>query len=123
VFASFFNNWVFLFVSVIIVIIQRQACTDVTFSLSWLFETEPISDKDFGTCVMWGFTVLIVSFLLKLTPAEWMEKVPIKINENQAMGADSKIVSFYQAQKNQSISFIGGKRNEENDDDYMPPEP
>jgi hypothetical protein len=72
---------------------------------------------------MWGFTVLIVSFLLKLTPAEWMEKVPIKINENQAMGADSKIVGFYQAQKNQSISFIGGKRNEENDDDYMPPEP
>jgi hypothetical protein len=52
-----------------------------------------------------------------------MEKVPIKINENQATVVDSKIVSFYQAQKNQSIYFIGSKKNEENDDDCMPPEP
>jgi hypothetical protein len=88
-----------------------------------LFETEPISGKDFGTCVIWDLTVLIVSFLLKFTPAEWMEKVPIKINENQATVVDSKIVSFYQAQKNQSIYFIGSKKNEENDDDCMPLEP
>lgn len=95
---------------------------NTTFSLSWLFETEPISNTDFGTCIMWGFTVLIVSFMLKLTPAEWMDKVPIKINENQAMGADSKIVGFYTASKDKNISFLG-KRNEAYDDDFQPAEP
>ena len=103
--------------------IQKQACTDGPFSLAWLFETAPITNEVFGTCVMWGSTVLIVSFLLKLTPAEWMEKVPIKINENQAMGADSKIVGFYQATKNNNISFLAGKPNDENDDDFVQPEP
>lgn len=94
VFASFFSNWIFILVLAVIFFVQLWASS--TNGIGWLFETCAIEQQDFYSCVVWGSTSLLVAFLLKLTPAEWMEKVPIKIDENEALGADSKIMGTYQ---------------------------
>ena len=101
VFTSFFSNWIFLAISVLIFAVQYLASSEIGgFTLTWLFVTEKIKTQDFYTCVIWGSTVLIVSFLLKMTPGEWMEKVPIRIDENKVLGGESKIVALYERSMN-----------------------
>jgi len=38
---------------------------------------------------------LPVAWLVKLTPASWVEKIPVKIDENNAIGQDSKLMNAY----------------------------
>ena len=70
-------NWVYLLVLVTIFLVQLSACEWFLF----LFETVDISGEQFGQCVLSGATVMIAAFALKLTPAPWVEKLPIKIDE------------------------------------------
>lgn len=60
-----------------------------------LLQTMPIESKTFWTTFVWGSTVLLVSFMIKLTPQRWLEKLPVKISEDEKLGKDSKIVSAY----------------------------
>lgn len=96
VFTSFFNNWIFIFVIGLIFAVQYYASTEQGFSLTWMFLTAEIDRQTFWTTVFYGSTTILVSFVLKLSPREWIDKVPIKINEDEALGADSKIVSIYE---------------------------
>lgn len=92
VFRRFFANWMFILVLVIIFLVQWAASNWVFF----LFETTQISAKDFFTSFVWGFTVVPIAWLVKLTPAAWVEKIPVKIDENKAMGENSKLMAAYQ---------------------------
>jgi magnesium-transporting ATPase (P-type) len=116
VFAGFFSNWIFILVLAVIYFVQLWASSPN--GLGWLFETCAIESQDFYSSIVWGSTSLLVAFLLKLTPAEWMEKVPIKIDENEALGADSKIMGTYQQQKQLNVRELAQKRSAANDDDY-----
>jgi len=78
VFINFFNNWTFIFIMLSIVAVQWSACNWLYF----LFETTKIGEVEFYRCIVWGASVLIVSFVLKLTPEHWVEKIPIQIDEN-----------------------------------------
>jgi len=92
VFRRFWGNWMFILVLAIIFFVQWSASTWLLF----LFETTELSAKDFWTCFVWGFTVIPVAWLVKLTPAHWVEKLPVKIDENKAMGENSKLMAAYQ---------------------------
>jgi len=83
VFTSFFNNWIFLVVLAIIFAVQWFSVASSNVPLYWIFTTSEtgIPKKDFWTSVVWGSTTLLVSFILKLTPQRWTEKMPIKIND------------------------------------------
>ena len=110
VFTAFFSNWIFLLITLIIFTIQYMAsrsgtcvpnadgltvdCSGQSLFMG-LFQTATIDGKTFWTTFVWGSTVLAISFLLKLTPQRFIEKIPIKINEDEALGADSKIVGMY----------------------------
>jgi hypothetical protein len=84
--------------------------------MAWMFQTDQIGEQAFWTTCFWGATALIISAMLKLSPKEWMEKVPMKIDENNAMGADSKLVAIYgKASKKQKEPEAA------KDDDYFPP--
>ena len=118
VFTSFFNNWIFIFVIGLIFAVQYYASTEQGFSLAWMFQTAEIDRQTFWTTVFYGATTILVSFVLKLSPKEWMEKVPIKIDENEALGADSKIVSIYEKQTKKQVNVsINAAGND--DDDYQ----
>lgn len=92
VFTRFFNNWTFIIVLAIVFGIQWSATESNGFSLIWLFQTAALDRKTFWTCVIYGSSALFASFLLKLTPLSWIAKVPIKLNEDQALGGNTKLI-------------------------------
>jgi hypothetical protein len=58
--------------------------------------------------------VWIAALALKLTPAEWVEKIPVKIDENEVMGRDSLIMRTYDQQARGKIpDFRRGAINDE----------
>ena len=83
-----------------------------------------INRQAFWTTVFWGASTLIISFILKLSPAEWVAKVPIKIDENQALGEGSKLVQTYErvSKPSEKSITISPSRPDDNDDDFKPPE-
>lgn len=115
VFTHFFNNWIFLFVLAVVFCVQWSASHAGGFNLTWMFETAEIDHQVFWTTFFWGSTSLVVAALLKLSPQAWLEKMPIKIDENKALGADSKLVSLYDKATNAQVVANS------NDDDFKPP--
>lgn len=115
VFTAFFSNWIFILITFIIFYIQYSASRlgnlepvvdaegvptggyklDGASLFMILFQTMPIDSKTFWTTFVWGSTVLFVSFMIKLTPQRWLEKLPVKINEDEKLGEGSKLVGAY----------------------------
>ena len=85
IFKKFFNSIVFILVLCIIFFVQWSACEWLTF----IFETATITGEQFGQCILTASTVLIAALALKLTPEQWVEKLPVQIDENEVMGRDS----------------------------------
>lgn len=65
----------FILVLAIIFAVQYATCEFGLFQ--FIFETAQISGEQFGQCVLTGATVLIAALALKLSPAEWVEKIPV----------------------------------------------
>lgn len=115
VFTAFFSNWIFILITFIIFYIQYSASRlgnlepvvdaegvptggyklDGASLFMILFQTMPIDSKTFWTTFVWGSTVIFVSFMIKLTPQRWLEKLPVKINEDEKLGEGSKLVGAY----------------------------
>jgi len=119
VFSHFFNNWMFIFILALIFVMQWVWCNYVFF----LFNTYQISAKDFWTCVVWGATPLAVSAIVKCTPEHWVEKMPVKIHEDQAMGEDNQLMQLYNDKAKGKVS--GARQStpydqiNESDDNYQ----
>jgi magnesium-transporting ATPase (P-type) len=92
IFKKFFNSIVFILVLCVIFFVQWSACEWFTF----IFETATISGEQFGQCILAASTVLIASLALKLTPEQWVEKLPVQIDENEVMGRDSILMKSYE---------------------------
>lgn len=112
VFRRFFGNWMFIAVLVLIFLVQWSA-SNYWFGI-FLFETTEISSQDFFTSFVWGFTVLPIAWLVKMTPVSWVEKLPVKIDENKAIGENSKLMNAYQ--KNAKGKVVAPKTNQVDDD-------
>jgi Ca2+ transporting ATPase len=93
IFKKFFSSWTFLFVMVGIAAMQWSSVK----WLAWLFECEVLSPTLFFRCVAYGFTVIPFAFMLKLTPASWVDRIPVGISENSALGKNSFIMKGYDA--------------------------
>lgn len=109
IFKKPFNSWVFLLVLAIIFAVQWSACEWFTF----LFETQTLTGEQFGRCVLGGLPVLIAAFALKLTPAHWVELMPVKIDEEEVMGRDSILMKSYEQQAKGGIPDFRKGINEE----------
>ena len=47
-----------------------------------MFITAPLTGDEHAVCLLLGAGSLVVSALLKLTPTEWVDKIPVKVNED-----------------------------------------
>lgn len=92
IFKKPFNSWVFLLVLAVIFFVQWSACEWFTI----IFETQTLTGEQFGRCVLGAVPVLIAAFALKLTPAHWVELMPVSIDEEEVMGRDSILMSTYE---------------------------
>ena len=97
IFKRFFNSIPFLLVLVTIFGVQFAASDLGIFR--FIFNTAQINGEQFGQCVLTGSTVLVAALILKLSPAEWVEKIPVEIDENQVMGEGTPLMNGYSQTK------------------------
>ena len=81
-----------------------------------MFETSNIDNYLFLKCVAWGFTVLIVSFIVKMTPERWIENMPDQIDETKQIGQDSRLLKFYDEKVSGTVkkNVIGNRNDSSN---------
>ena len=99
IFKNFFNNWIYILVMAGVFIFQIINVKYVFF----LFHTIYLNNIALGKCIVWGATPLVISLLLKLTPEHWVERIPVKIDEDRAVGEGSIFVRTYESQAKATI--------------------
>jgi len=55
----------------------------------------PLTTTQHASCLLWGASVLIVATVLKLTPAHWVEKLPIFLDENKGIDPNDPLMAAY----------------------------
>jgi len=59
----------------------------------------PLDAKQHAFCILWGFTAIPVSAFFKWLPNKVTEKIPVLVNEDQAV-QDDKLMSAFNKQAN-----------------------
>jgi len=54
--------------------------------------------------MLWGMSTILVSTILKCTPAHWVDKLPIKVDENKAIDPNDPLMKAYAAQANAKVT-------------------
>lgn len=74
-----FRDWTFPLFWILIVLFQ----IGTVFYGHFLFQTVPITGWELLISCLWGFSPILVSFFVKLTPSDWVDKIPTKmVDEN-----------------------------------------
>lgn len=101
VFTNFMSSFVYLAVFAVVILIQYCAVCDIDWIIiPGLFQAARLSNAEIYNCAMSGATVLLAAFIVKLTPEEWVDRIPSTIDENKTMGEDSAMMRFYEKQAN-----------------------
>ena len=115
IFKRFFNSIPFLLVLVTIFGVQFAASDLGIFR--FIFDTSRINGEQFGQCVLTGSTVLLAALILKLSPAEWVERIPVQIDENQVMGEGTPLMNGYSQSKGGIETLRLGINNGDDEND------
>jgi magnesium-transporting ATPase (P-type) len=102
IFKHFFSNLYFIAIFLI-------SCTVQVLFCQWggsAFSVSPLTVTEHASCMMWGAGTVVVSTVLKLTPAHWAEKIPMKIrvDENQEIDPNDRIMAAYNKQANAKVT-------------------
>lgn len=103
IFANIFSNFYFLLVVIGAGVLQVFF---VEYTRNFM-QVYPINSTEQAYCMLWGASVILVSTILKLTPAEWVNKLPIRIDENKEIDPNDKILSAYNKQAQAKVSKGG----------------
>ena len=93
IFKKPFNSWIFLLVLAVIFAVQYLG-TETFFRV--IFEAQTLTGEQFGRCVLGGLPVIVFAFALKLTPAHWVELVPVNVDEDAPMGEGNPMMAAYE---------------------------
>lgn len=74
--------------------------------------TTPLTKTEWGACLMLGSTSLLISALLKCTPAAWAERFKLPVDERRVV-ADNMLVKLSEKVQNTTVGGGAGK-----DDDF-----
>lgn len=95
VFEGLIANWMFLVVVVAIGTFQ-------ILSIQWggsAVGCAPLTVEQHAGCMLWGSTSFLISAILKWLPNKVTEKLPVLVNEDQAVQED-KVMSAFNKQAN-----------------------
>ncbi len=91
VFSGFFNNWLFLMILGIEILVQL-------IMVEWfgsIVQATPLTNEMNASCIVLGAGTLIVATALKVTPAQWVERIPFKIDENKKFDENDAIMGGF----------------------------
>jgi magnesium-transporting ATPase (P-type) len=100
VFHNVFANWYFIFIVVGLMVAQY-------FFVNWgstMTRCAPLDAQQHAFCIVIGSTVLLIGALIKLTPVELTNKMPILVDENKAVDENNKIMAMYNQQANAKVT-------------------
>jgi hypothetical protein len=101
VFHNILANYFFIGVIVFIILVQ-------TFMVNFLgkfSQCKKLTSQQHAFCIIWGATVLLISVLLKLSPPEWFEKIPMNlVDENKAIDENDPILAKYNQQAKAKVT-------------------
>ncbi len=60
-----------------------------------LFRTVPLSMGEWITCICLGLATLGVGVGLRFSPPEWVEKIPVSINETDDVGSQDRVMKAF----------------------------
>ena len=106
VFSNIFSN--IFFILVIAAILAAQF-TLVEF-FGFAVRLAKLDGRQMAACIIWGASVLVISAFLKLTPDNWIKKLPITIDENKKINENDPLMKLYNKQANAKAT--GGKKTE-----------
>lgn len=104
VFEKFFHN--FYFLGIFFGEILVQVC--LNYYIPALTKQVVLSKQDWGSIVVVAFTVILVAFLLKLTPESWIAKIPTSKMVDEDRAVNNKVLNMWQ----------GGDQKEMMSDDF-----
>mmetsp|Transcript_34802 Transcript_34802/g.53448 ORF Transcript_34802/g.53448 Transcript_34802/m.53448 type:complete len:323 (-) Transcript_34802:68-1036(-) len=100
VFEKFFHNFYFLF------FFFGEAA--VQFALNRYFpglsKQVQLSRNEFGAIICVAATVIVIAFLLKLTPEEWVAQIPTSKMVDEDKEVNNKLLSKWKGQENKEMS-------------------
>lgn len=99
VFHNIFSNWYFIFVVGGLMVAQY-----FFVQVGSMTRCAPLTAEQHAFCIVIGSTVLVVAALLKLTPAELTNKMPIAVDENKPVDENNKIMAMYNQQANAKVT-------------------
>jgi len=125
-FAGLHRNFLTWIILLVLIAVQFAAC--FTFlgvpvfetSLKYYTSIEVLDEKIvtdfegtergryFAITVVSAAAILLINALLKLIPQRWISKMP-QLDENRAIGADSKLVSMYDRSAKKTVNTGGSK--------------
>jgi magnesium-transporting ATPase (P-type) len=101
VFHNLLANYFFMGVMVFIMVVQ-------TFMVNFLgqfSQCKKLTGQQHAFCIIWGATVLLISVLLKLSPPEWFDKIPMNlVDENKALDENDPILAKYNQQAKAKVT-------------------
>ena len=68
-----------------------------------------LDGRQMAACIIWGASVLVVGAVLKLTPDNWIKKLPITIDENKKISENDPLMKFYNKQAHAKVA--SGKKD------------
>jgi len=91
IFQRFFNNWMFLLIITFVTCFQIL----VVQYAGKFARVGPLTSRQHAACIIWGLGTWVVGAALKATPAEWVDKIPVSVDETKTADSD-KILATYQ---------------------------
>lgn len=91
VFSNIFSNIYFILVIAAILGVQFTLVEFFGFAA----RLAKLDSRQMAACIIWGASVLVVSAALKLTPDNWIKKLPITIDENRKIDENDPMMKLY----------------------------
>jgi len=100
VFSQIFSNIYFILVILVIIAVQFTLVEIFQFAV----RLAHLDSKRMAACIIWGATVLPISAILKLTPDNWIKKLPITIDENKKISDTDPMMKLYNKQAHAKVT-------------------
>lgn len=100
VFSNLFSNLFFPLVVGAVAAVQLLMVTIFARTARMYY----LTSQQIAASIIWGSTVLVVSAVLKLTPDNWIKKLPITIDENKQIDESDPLMRLYKTQANAKVA-------------------
>lgn len=110
VFFNFFSNWLYLGVIFGTIVLQLSMME----YLGRFMGAAKLTPQQNASCIVLGFSVLLVSLVLKATPPHWVQKIPITVDENRKIDEDDPIMKGYRNSMKAKVTIPPLKKAEDN---------